>query len=456
MYKPNGIPADTICPLFLLNIWAHHLNGQSERAENDKPMIFAGLGKPTYFLNEEVTDSALQYWQQYRDSVARVKAELKTITNTENACDTIAQSGTAIDYGLPEGDPQAKSIMASALSRWYDQSITPQDIVFTVGGANALKMLFAIINARNKNGKIVTPIPYYPFYNNPVHNNTFHFIQLMEEPGYKLTAKVVEKSIESEQNISAFLFCDPNNPLGTIVGKSEWKKIANVLKNTAADIPIILDEAYAEMVFDRNNYASLLSVAPELKNRLIMLRSATKSLSASGERMGVVVCFNEQFRSELLDQIMSSYVHTPKSLQFAYAHAMHALSPDTVQELTHFYKLQAEYVQTRIKSMNTQPSDADYKTEGTFYVIAHLKDLLGSDIPQEAEMALGKSGKIETDADICYSLLFDDHVMIAPLSFFGVDPRLGYVRITCSNGFSQLKDMMDRIETRLAQARGFC
>jgi aspartate aminotransferase/aminotransferase len=43
--------------------------------------------------------------------------------------------------------------------------------------------------------------------------------------------------------------------------------------------------------------------------------------------------------------------------------------------------------------------------------------------------------------------------MVAPGSYFGMSPNNGFVRITCSGTSEQLKEMMDRIETRLLTAR---
>lgn len=36
-----------------------------------------------------------------------------------------------------------------------------------------------------------------------------------------------------------------------------------------------------------------------------------------------------------------------------------------------------------------------------------------------------------------------------PLSYFGVDPKLGFIRITCSGGITQLDELMNRIQTRI-------
>ena len=459
MFKPNGMPAKNICPVILLNIWAHHLNKENNQQLNQR-MIFAGLGKPSYLLNEDLASAALQYWQDLIQAVSKVKPSLTNKNLTpQQICEEIINTPTAIDYELPSGCQQASDLMSQALTKWYGISIETKDFLFTVGGLSALKMIFQVINEKNK-GRIITPLPYYPFYNDPVHGNHLHFIDVINEPGYRLTAEGLRHSLQNAislaandgQNVSAFLFCDPNNPVGTVVGREEWKKIAEVLKNTSDDIPIILDEAYAELIFDYEHY-SLLKVAPELKNRLIIIRSGTKGFSSSGERMGVVVCFNEEWREELLDKISKSYVHSPKSLQVSYAKAMFEFTKEKMKDLSNHYQIQTKFVQNQLKKIKAELPDPAYCIEGTFYVLANLRDLFRTKIPAEAVRALGKEGSISTDVEICYSLLFRDQVMVCPLSYFGADPTLGFVRITCSGGFELLQELLDRIEHRLIQAR---
>lgn len=75
------------------------------------------------------------------------------------------------------------------------------------------------------------------------------------------------------------------------------------------------------------------------------------------------------------------------------------------------------------------------------------------DLPPITQNALNKTGKIKTDEDIAYYLLFNDRLMITPLSYFGLSKYHGYMRITCSGGLEELQDLMNRLETRLTEAR---
>ena len=281
MRKPNGFPAKNIDPVVLLYIWAHYLENEQP---SEKKMIFAGIGRPSYLLNEDLAQAAATYWQALLEKVSTTKKFLtETGRSLEEKCALIARDTSAIDYDMPAGVQKAQEMMAQALTKWYNQQvpINPNAVVFSVGGVSALSLIFKVLHERAPGSLIVTPSPYYPFYNNPTHHNQLHFIDLLNEPGYRLTAQALKQSVAkvpANQKIGAFLFCDPNNPMGYVVGKNEWLEIAAILKTTAEDIPIIVDEAYAELTFGKK-HISLLEAAPELKDRLIVLRSATKGFS---------------------------------------------------------------------------------------------------------------------------------------------------------------------------------
>ncbi len=456
---PDGEPADSIDKIMLLAIWSQRL------AEEKHPMrpyiISACMGKPTFPISQYAAQSGVDYWNKWLLKSQQAR-QLLTSGNYQLAQNKIANIHAAIDYGDPRGDFDARIKMAAALTRWYDSKvlIKPEHILYTVGGAGALHNIFNAINRRIPNGIIVTPFPHYGLYTGPHGKNRLFPIPVMEETGYRLTDKLMAKSIEAAKaqaiqegiEISAILICDPSNPMGTALNEDELKKIACVLKKHP-DIFIILDEAYAEMRLTGRHALSLLNVAPELFDRIILMRSATKALSAAGERMAITVAFNPKIMSNLIQESIGVYGHAPRSSQYIFAEAMEKLDKTELDNLRHYYKPQVEYVSTRLLKMGAAMPDPHYRVGGTFYVMANLQDLLGQKIPSTAMRALGKQGRVTTDEELVYSLLFDIGIAIAPLSYFGASAHQGYVRITCSGGQQELAELMDRLENQLILTR---
>ncbi|WP_133128700.1 aminotransferase class I/II-fold pyridoxal phosphate-dependent enzyme [Legionella nagasakiensis] len=432
MLTPEGQRASKLDKIMLLAMWTQAL--QEENSRKKLKIIASGMGKPTFPLNSHAHQFLADYWNNH--------------------------SGKAISYGHPQGETQARQMMAAAMSNWYKTDIQASHILFNVGGAGALKAIFSSLEELHNDVpgfRVITPYPYYTLYAGS--NLRLHPIDVMKNPGYQLTAESLERSLEEANKLAnidhryprAFLFCDPNNPLGTVVGRKELIKIANVLK-AYPKLTIILDEAYAEMALDEK-HVSLLTVAPDLKDRIIVMRSATKSLSAAGERMAITIAFNAQIMAELVQNNITNCGHAPISLQRAYAEAMAHFTDDERQKTINFYRPKVEYVHRRLIKMGANLPGCLEKPKGTFYVLGDFSDLIGEPLSEDTYKALGKIGNIVSDEDIAYSLLFKNSVMLAPLSYFGVSSKKGYLRITCSENTEDLEDLMTRLESRLMHAR---
>jgi aspartate/methionine/tyrosine aminotransferase len=453
LLTPAGYPANGMDRIMLLAIWANYLQENSNGG-----IIIAGIGKPTFPINIFAAKIAENYW---KDFFLKSKKERSLVNSSKNQVFSHSLN-SAIGYGDPQGDVEARIKMASGLTRWYSNAhpikINAGHILFTIGGAGALRVIFNFFNKKYPQSKIITAFPYYSLYAGLWGEDNFQPIHVMNNPGYRLTAKSFHDSLEQasrlpggKSQISAFLMCDPNNPLGTMIDKHELSEIAKILKANS-HLFIILDEAYAEMSYEPNKHLSFLSIDPDLQDRIILIRSATKALSAAGERMGVIVTSNSYLMGEFIQENINLCGHTPRSLQHAFAGAMDKLDESELAALKNYYKPKVDYVWNRLNEMGAAMPDKDYRIEGTFYVLGNFEDLLGMDLPVATKKVLNKTGEIKTDEDIVYYLLFKHQVMVAPISYFGIRNK-AYLRITCSCDEMLLKQLMDRLEICLKEAR---
>ena len=242
------------------------------------------------------------FWKEKKELTSKFKKSHTLIQSLKKAKSPseynkiekqIIDLNLVVDYGHPQGDVAACEKIAHKVSHWYHQPVTAQDILFTTGGVGGLFCIFEYLNQSFPHSVVLTPFPYYPLYG----QGRLFPIEVIHERGYHLTAQAVKKSIaaasQQGKEISAFVFCDPNNPLGTVVSPQEWRKIMRELHKVPQAL-IILDEAYAEICFT-HDYQSLFTLAnAALRKRIILLqRSATKGCSTSGKRMSILVTQNQ-------------------------------------------------------------------------------------------------------------------------------------------------------------------
>lgn len=449
MLTPEGQSGDNTDKIMLLAMWANTLKNEAIDGIA-KSMISAGMGKPTYPINMHTVEMYLNYWR----AIEALLIQAQSLSEVEMA-------SAALDYGDARGDSVSRNMMAEAMTCWYQSAITPDNILFTVGGSGALRVIFETLNELYHDipsYRVITPFPHYTLYVDNRHK--LHPIDVMREPGYQLTAKSLQISIQSAIKLAekdnnlpkVVLLCNPSNPLGTVISEVEWMKIANVLRQYP-DLTLVIDEAYAEMYWDGSKISSVLHLAPDLKERTIILRSATKALSAAGERMAMLMAFNPALMAKLRNKNISTIGHAPRSAQLAYAHTMVNFNITDHESLKNYYKPKVDFVYKKLQELGVCMPDPLYKVEGAFYVLGDFSDLFGMEIPLDAKRALDKTGKVTTNEELAYYLLFKESIMLAPGSYFGLPPNSGFMRITCSGTNDELNELMSRLENCLLQAR---
>lgn len=454
---PSGNDAGGMDRIMLLATWAEHIEGK---------VYAAGMGKPTYPIDEHAVSSALAYWDELIRAAERAKPLEKQLSDhceasTIDALVALNNETVQRDFD-PRGEAKYRQGMAEAMNQWYytgsahADEITQDNIIFTVGGAGGIYIIFEMLKRRVPGGRILTPFPHYSLYGGRMPRLVA--MNVMSQPGYRLTAAFLAESLaeaeRSGKKISAVLLCDPNNPLGSVLTPEELHDFAAILSQEAyRHILIVLDEAYAEMNFRRDRHQSFLTLAPWLKNRIIIMRSATKGLSAAGERMAITMAFDPDIVLALQNINYRINESLPASLQAAYTGAMLKFDDAKLLDLERFYSPQIELVRTLVNEMGANMPDKDYQVEGSFYVLADMSDLIGTQLCSEARIALGEKDLISSDEDISYHLLFKYGVMIAPLSYFGHNAKAGFMRITCSLGQIKIPAMMKHIENALIEAR---
>lgn len=347
----------------------------------------------------------------------------------------------SICYGDLQGELSYRKLIAAAFTRLYKTDFTAENILFTVGGKMGLQAIKHLVKKSCAGKKVVVTLPTYPDHK-MVPDDDLIMVDTTSAP---LTAQSLELALQdtNPESIGAFIFCSPNNPMGWTVSKQEWDIISQVLEKYPNSI-IILDEAYAELTFG-DSHASLVSQAPNLKNRIILLRSATKGLSASGARMAILACWNPLYMTELVDYHCTHTIHAPIDGQYAYAKAMESLKDSDLKKLAQYYEPQVRTVEKVIKKYNFHFSDRPIS--GTFYVVAKFNELIGKRMSAKAwPIYPQKKEFIESDIDVAFHLLAEYGIAFMPMSLMGIDPQAGLLRITCSMNSKEFKQLTAQLE----------
>ena len=175
-------------------------------------------------------------------------------------------------------------------------SVTPDNIMITTGGSEALQ--FAFMTLCDPYDEIIIP---EPFYTNVSTFANIAMVNLVPVTSQVDDAFVLPSIDEFEAKISkktmAILLCSPNNPTGHVYTRDELTHLLELCRKH--DIFLIVDEVYREFCYDGESFTSILTF-PEYRDRIICIDSFSKRFSMCGSRIGAIVCYNK----DVLDSAM--------------------------------------------------------------------------------------------------------------------------------------------------------
>jgi aspartate aminotransferase len=280
------------------------------------------------------------------------------------------------------------------------------EVCAQVGGKGALfNLLLSLINPGDR---VLIPAPYWASYPEMVKlvGGVPLIVNAGPEQNYKLTPQQLEAQLGDD--VTAIIFNSPSNPTGMIYTRQELEGIAAVLKKHP-DLWIISDDIYDHLIFSGEKRAAhLLDVAPELRDRLIIVQSISKTYGMPGWRVGLVAG-PQNVVTALVDMASQSFTNLPgapmAAAEAAYRGPLDFLTP----QLTRLQKHRDMCLAT-LKKLNLDCP----VPEGAFYVFPQIGNCLG-------KTSAGGT-KISSDETFCEALLAEHKVAAVPGGAFG-DPK---------------------------------
>lgn len=334
-----------------------------------------------------------------------------------------------IRYGQSQGEPVFLESLATYYHTLGYQFIETKHIQATSGGSEAISMaMFAVASFGDE---ILTFEPLYTNYNSYAAINGVKLVAIPTkiEHGFHLPpAAEIRKNIT--KRTKAILYCNPNNPTGTVYTQDEIEMLVTFAKKY--NLYLLSDEVYREYTYDGRKQVSLFSYMRQIPDRAIVLDSMSKRYSVCGIRLGALISLN----SDIMDGVLRiGQGRLSAGLIDQYVGAALARVPES-----YLTGVQKEYEKRRnvlYAGLKKIPGVTIPKPEGAFYTIVGLP--------------------VKDAEKFCTWLLtdFQDHnetVMIAPASGFYATPGRGKneVRIAYVLNTKNLKRSVELLSLALS------
>ena len=247
--------------------------------------------------------------------------------------------------------------------RKYNIHVTPDDIIITCGGSEAV--LFAFMSCLNPGDEIIVPEPAYANYMAFAISAgaKIRTIATTIEEGFSLPK--VEKFEELiNERTRAILICNPNNPTGYLYTRREMHQIRDLVKKY--DLYLFSDEVYREYIYTGSPYISACHLEG-IEQNVVLIDSVSKRYSECGIRIGALITKNPEVRAAVM-KFCQERLSPPLIGQIA-AEA----SLDAPEEYSR--NVYDEYVERRkclIDGLNRIPGVYSPIPMGAFYTVAKL------------------------------------------------------------------------------------
>ena len=177
----------------------------------------------------------------------------------------------------------------------------------TSGGKQAI--FNAVVSLINPGDEVLIAKPYWVTFPEIVvfAGGTPVFIET-EENGFVLTAEMIEQAITPRTK--AAILNSPSNPSGRVIPPAEFQRIMEVLAERA--IYVISDECYLRFVYPPAEVFSAASLPAELRSRLCVAGSFSKTYAMTGWRMGYALAPVDWTRAML--KVQSHSTSNPTSI----------------------------------------------------------------------------------------------------------------------------------------------
>ncbi len=281
----------------------------------------------------------------------------------------------------------------------------------------------------DEHDEVIIPTPYWVSY--PTMTQLAgaqpKLIICEESVHFKLTAAALKKNITSKTKV--FLFCSPSNPTGFIYTEDELNEIAEVLRDNP-QIYIISDDMYNRLMFGKMKIAPhILKVAPDLKERTVLINGGSKAYAMTGWRIGWALGPSHVIKA--ISDYASQATGAPSSI--AQAAALEALN-SSEENIENTNVLLADRLSSALREFAEIKQFIVHRPDGAFYLWIDISSIVNKKY---------KNNVLGNSAEFCRILLEDYYVSTVPGEEFG---HSGYMRLSFAIEKLEMSRAIERIK----------
>ena len=329
-------------------------------------------------------------------------------------------------YVPGKGTPLLQEAIIEKFKKDNNIIYSQEEIMVGVGGKHIIYN--AMLATLNPGDEVIIPAPFWVSYPDIVllAEGQPIIVQCDEKQNFKITPSQLERSITPKTKW--LMLNSPSNPTGSVYKKEELLALGEVLLQNS-HVYILTDDIYEKIIYDDNEFATLASVVPDLKNRTLTLNGVSKSYCMTGWRLGYCGAPKEIING--MNKIQSQSNSSTSSISMAASVEALSGNQDFIFDHNIQFKKRRDMV---VKKLNEIKGIICSTPPGAFYVYPSCVGLIGKKTPN--------GEVIDYDEKFMNYLLESEGVAGVQGEAFGLSP---YFRLSYATDEKTLEEACNRI-----------
>ncbi|MCP4042177.1 MAG: pyridoxal phosphate-dependent aminotransferase [Gammaproteobacteria bacterium] len=325
-------------------------------------------------------------------------------------------------YTAVDGIPSLKRAIIDKLKRDNNLDYSPGQVIVSCGGKQCI---FNLAQALLDPGdEVIIPAPYWVSYPDIMLLADAEPVILRAgiDQGFKIKPAQIEAAITAKTRL--FIINSPSNPTGVCYTREELLALGKVLRQHP-QVMIATDDIYEHIVWGDKPNENILTVCPDLYDRVIILNGVSKAYSMTGWRIGYAAGPESLIRG--MKKIQSQSTSNPTSISQVAAQTALEGSQAIISDMIGIFKGRHDMV---LEALNGMQGVKCLPAQGAFYLFPDVRE------------AIANLDGIDNDVGLAEYLLQEAGVALVPGSAFGAP---GYIRLSYATSDENLEKALERL-----------
>lgn len=330
-------------------------------------------------------------------------------------------------YTPTPGLPELREAIARKMLRDSGYEVTPEQVVVTNGGKQAVYEAFQIL--LNDGDEVIIPTPYWTSYPEAVKLAGGVPVEVFAGADRSFEPDIDAIEAARTDRTRAIIVTSPSNPTGAVWSRETIEAIGRWA--VEHHVWVVSDEIYEHLNYDGARTAYIGQVVPEVRDQLIVLNGVAKTYAMTGWRVGWLVAPEPVAKAaaKLQGHMTSNVANVSQRAAIAAVGG----DLDAVYAMREAFDVRRKAIVTALNAIDGVHCPTP---TGAFYAFADVSGLLNR--------PLGANGSVATSsAELAAMLLDEAHVAAVPGEAFGAP---GYLRFSYALADDQLAEGMRRFQ----------